>query len=103
MKICVHTSLSQRKEECPRVFYVGGHRLIVAGILDRWAEAPYRYFEVCVEDGRRFLLRQDEATHDWELAAVYGARFGAPKKPVAPRPAVAAAPAPRKRWWPVLR
>ena len=41
-------------------------------ILDRWAEPPYRYFEVRVDDGRRFVLRHDPATGHWELAAAYG-------------------------------
>ena len=71
MNICVHTSLGRRGEAEPHVFFVGGHRLIVAGIRERWVEHPHRYYEVTCDDGRGFLLRFDTDTATWELAGVY--------------------------------
>ena len=56
MNICVHTSSSRRGEVEPHVFFIGGHRLIVAGIRSRWVEHPCRYYEVTCDDGRGFPL-----------------------------------------------
>ncbi len=67
MKICVHTSGGLE----PHVFYVGGHRLRVTVLVGHWSDTTHRHFEVRVEDGRRFVLRQDIAARDWELAGVY--------------------------------
>lgn len=70
MNICVHTSPSRRDEAEPHVFFLGGHRLIVAWIRERWVDHPHRYYEVTSDDGRRFLLRYDTARSTWELAGV---------------------------------
>jgi hypothetical protein len=75
MNICVHTSLGRRGEAEPHVFFVGGHRLIVAGIRERWVDHPHRYYEVTCDDGRGFLLRFDTSAATWELAGVYAPRF----------------------------
>lgn len=71
MNICVHTSPGRRDDAEPRVFFVGGHRLIVAGIRERWVEHPHRYYQVTCDDGRGFLLRHDTGRSTWELAGVY--------------------------------
>ena len=90
MKICVHSNRGPRGEEAPCAFYLGGRRLPVSAVLERWADATHRFFEVSVDDGRRFVLRLDPETRLWELAAVFGA---APKKPAAkPKPVSTAAP-----------
>jgi len=99
MKICVITSGGQRGE--PHVFYVGRSRLLVAGLVGRWSDTTHRHFEVRVEDGRRFLLRQDIAARTWELAGVYAAVARAPKSQL---PSAAATPAVQpRRWWTVSR
>ena len=72
MKICVLSRLGRRGQYDPHVFHLGQRRLPVVAILEQWAEEPHRYFRVRVEDGRRFLLRHDRASGDWELAAAYG-------------------------------
>jgi hypothetical protein len=72
MIICVHTSHSRRGDDEPHVFYIGGHRLIVADILRRWSQHPHRYFELVAEDGRLFVLRQDSGSGLWELSGVIG-------------------------------
>ena len=71
MNICVHTSLSRRGEAEPHVFFVGGHRMIVAAIRSRWVEHPLYYYEVAGDDGRCFLLCYDGSRDCWELAGVY--------------------------------
>lgn len=92
MNICVHTSPGWRGEAEPHVFFVGGHRLIVAAVLQRWSEHPNRFFEVSCDDGRRFLLRYDIARRSWELAGVYARAVRQPSPPIQWR-----------RWWSALR
>jgi hypothetical protein len=72
MKICVLSRTGRGGQYDPQVFHLGQRRLAVVATLDQWAEPPYRYFSVRVEDGRRFVLRHDPATGEWELAAAYG-------------------------------
>ena len=75
MNICVRTSPGRRGESKPHVFFVGGHRLIVAAIRTSWVEHPHQYYEVTGDDGRGFLLRYDSARDAWELAGVYAPAF----------------------------
>jgi hypothetical protein len=72
MKICVLSRMGRRGECDPHVFHLGQRRLPVVAVLDQWTEASHRYFSVRVQDGRRFVLRHDPATGEWELAAAYG-------------------------------
>ena len=73
MKICVLSRIDRRGQPGPDALHLGQRRLRVVVVLARWAEPPYRYFEVRVEDGRRFVLRHDPPAKAWELAAVYAA------------------------------
>jgi hypothetical protein len=72
----------------PWAFYVGGRRLRIVDVLDRWTDTVHRYFEVCVEDGRRFVLRLEPVGRFWELVAV----FAASAKRPAPKPVTSAEP-----------
>jgi hypothetical protein len=88
MKICVTCNRGPRGEETPWAFYVGGRRLHVVEVLDRWTDAVDRYFEVSVDDGRRFVLRLHATHRAWELVAVFAARrrpAGKPASPATPR------------------
>ena len=96
MKICVHSNRTPRGDEKPCAFYLGGRRLPVTTVLERWADSTHQYFEVAVDDGRRFVLRLDPAIRSWELAAV----FGVAQRKVAPKPVTPATP--RKFFFPVL-
>jgi hypothetical protein len=73
MKICVTSNRGPRGDEHPWAFYVGGRRLHVVEVRDRWTDRVHRYFEVCVDDGRRFVLRLEPAARVWELVAVFAA------------------------------
>lgn len=98
MRICVHSNRGPRGDESPYAFYLGGRRLPVVTVLERWSDATHRYFEVCVDDGRRFVLRLDPDTRAWELAAV----FAAAKKPAAKTAAKSVTPsAPRRFFLPL--
>ena len=101
MRLCVHSNRGPRGEESPYAFYLGGRRLGVVTVLERWFDATHRYFEVAVDDGRRFVLRLDPDLRAWELAAV----FAAAKKPAKPatRPAAkqVTPAAPRKFFLPL--
>jgi hypothetical protein len=88
MKICVTSNRGPKGEEHPWSFYVGGRRLHIVEVLDRWTDTLHRYFEVCVDDGRRFVLRFEPAGRVWELVAVFAA---APRRP-APKTAIPAEP-----------
>jgi hypothetical protein len=70
MKICVGSGRGFRGNEEPGVFYLGGRRLPVHAIVERWSDALHAYFKVQVEDGRRFVIRYEPATRCWELVSV---------------------------------
>ena len=71
MKICVYGCPGRGGQSEPHVFYLGGRRLPVIAILNRWQDTGHRYFEVKAEDGRCFLLRHSASSDHWELAGVY--------------------------------
>ena len=96
MKICVHSNRGPRGEETPCAFYLGGRRLPVLAVIERWQDATHQYYEVMVDDGRRFVLRFEPGLRSWELAAVFAAQI---RKP-APKPKPAVSSAPRKFFFP---
>ena len=72
MKICVYGPGTDGKQQ-PRVFYLGARRLPVAAICGTWLDAGHRFYEVSVDDGRRFVLRHEPQSGQWELVGVYRA------------------------------
>lgn len=72
LKIAVECYAGHRGEEEPRAFTLGETRFVVQAIEDRWLHPEHRYFKVLVHDGRRFVLRHDETSGVWELAALVG-------------------------------
>jgi len=81
-----------RGDETPCAFYLGGRRLPVTSVLQRWQDATHQYFEISVDDGRRFVLSYEPGVRCWELAAVFAAEMRKPK----PKPAAQPGPGPRK-------
>ena len=71
MKICVLSRKGRDGQFDPQVFHLGSRRLPVVAVVDQWVEGQYRYVKVRVDDGRRFVLRQDSVTGAWEFAAAY--------------------------------
>lgn len=72
MKIRVECYAGHRGDQEPRAFLLGERRLEVRELLDGWLDPAYRYFKVRVDDGQVFILRHDEGTGEWELAALVG-------------------------------
>jgi len=87
MRICVITTPGIKGEHLPKYFHLGGRRVYVAAILERWSDPRHRYFQVRDTDGRRFVLRHDGDADWWELSAVYGPprRAGVDARPPAQR------------------
>jgi hypothetical protein len=69
MAIRVECYAGYRGEQEPLAFWLGEHRLAVRGIVDRWFAPTQRWFKVDADDGHVYVLRHDETTGDWELAA----------------------------------
>src|SRR6184192_4248212 len=69
MAIRVECYAGYRGEQEPLAFWLGGRRLVVRGIVDRWFAPRQRWFKVDADDGQMYVLRHNEASGDWELAA----------------------------------
>lgn len=51
----------------PRAFFLAGHRLKIARVLDRWPGNDHLYLKVQDPQGDLFLLRWDDATGRWSV------------------------------------
>ncbi len=69
MAIRVECYAGYRAEQEPLAFWLGERRLGVNSIVDRWFSPTQRWFKVDAEDGHTYVLRHDERSHDWEIAA----------------------------------
>ena len=72
MKLHVECHAGHRGEQEPRAFTMTERRFAVVAIEDRWLHPEHRYFKVLADDGRRFVLRHDHLSDEWELAALVG-------------------------------
>ena len=72
MTIRVECYAGYRGYQEPLAFWLGGRRFAVRSVVDRWFAPMQRWFKVDADDGRMYVLRHDEATGDWELAALVG-------------------------------
>jgi hypothetical protein len=77
MPIRVECYAGYRAEQEPRAFWCGERRLEVRAIVDRWAAPAQRWFKVDADDGNVYILRHDEASGDWEIAAFTASRQSA--------------------------
>lgn len=55
----------------PRLVWFGERAVPVRAVVDRWWGARHRWWKVDTDEGQ-YILRLDEATREWELAAVVG-------------------------------
>jgi len=69
MAIRVECYAGYRGEQEPRAFRLGERRLEVGEIVDRWLEPDRRWFKCRASDGNAYILRHDETTGEWDLAA----------------------------------
>ena len=62
-----------RAEQEPRWFAVGGRRIDVSEIEDRWLSPEHRYFKVHGTEDGLYLLRHDTHSDHWQLQVL---RYG---------------------------
>lgn len=56
-----------RGEETPRRFRLGGRRVEVQKVLDRWLAPEHRYFKVIGDDRATYILRHDVEHERWQV------------------------------------
>ena len=56
-----------RADEAPRALVIGGRRVSVVEVVDRWLAPTHRYFKVLGDDGDVYIVRHDEESDAWEL------------------------------------
>jgi hypothetical protein len=69
MAIRVECYAGYRGEQEPRAFHLGERRLEVREIVDRWVGPTQRWFRCLADDSSLYILRHDETSGEWELAA----------------------------------
>jgi hypothetical protein len=69
MAIRVECYAGYRGDQEPLAFWLGERRLVVRAVVDRWFAPAQRWFKIDTEDGNTYVLRHDEASGDWEVAA----------------------------------
>jgi hypothetical protein len=74
MPLCVSCYSGYRPNQEPLAFCLGDRRLEVKAILDRWYSPTQRWFRVDADDGHMFVLRHDEQSDEWEIAAFTASR-----------------------------
>jgi hypothetical protein len=56
-----------KAEETPRAFLLGGRRIEVEEILDRWRGEDHEYVKLAGSDGSHYILRYDCGRDEWEI------------------------------------
>ncbi|AEG94063.1 hypothetical protein [Ramlibacter tataouinensis] len=69
MDIRVEYQASASGEPEPGIVWFGNRRVEVRSIVDRWYGSHHRWWKIETDDGL-YVLRRDEASGDWTLAAV---------------------------------
>lgn len=79
MAIHVSCYAGYRSSQEPVAFWLGDRKLEVRAILDRWYSPTQTWFKVDADDGDTYILRHDEHSDEWDIAA-----FTARRQQVAP-------------------
>jgi len=69
MALRVECYAGYRGEQEPLAFWLGKERIGVRGVVDRWFAPSRRWFRVDAEDGNMYVLRHDETSGEWDIAA----------------------------------
>jgi len=77
MPLRVSCYSGHRSSQEPTAFWLGERRLDVRAIVDRWYAPTRRWFKVEADDGHTYVLRHDEQTDEWEIAAFTASRQSA--------------------------
>ena len=54
----------------PLAVWFGARRVGVRAIVDRWFAPSRRWFRIDADDEQLYVLRHDQATGEWDLAAL---------------------------------
>ncbi len=60
-----------KADEKPVSFVLDGKKLMVEKIIDQWRSPEFAYFKVLADDGKGYLLRNDERNDEWALEKVF--------------------------------
>jgi hypothetical protein len=69
MAIRVECYAGYRGEQEPSAFWLGERRVAVVAVVDRWFAPTRRWFRVDADDGDMYVLRHDETSGEWDIAA----------------------------------
>lgn len=67
MILQVECQAGNNGEPEPVAFLLGGRRLRVLHVIDRWLSEECSYFKVRTDDESTFILRHLHALQEWEL------------------------------------
>lgn len=67
----VDTAPAENGEQEPQVLWFGARRVDVLAVVDRWYGPRRRWWKVRTAEGQ-YVLRRDEDSGNWELAAIVG-------------------------------
>jgi hypothetical protein len=67
MRIKVECYSGYRGEETPRRIWLGGRKIEIEKIQDRWLSPEHRYFKVLGDDNAVYILRHDSQSYNWDL------------------------------------
>ena len=70
MGLRVECAPGLRGEPEPLTVWFGARRVGVRAIVDRWFAPGRRWFRVDCDDGQLYVLRHDESTGEWDVAAL---------------------------------
>lgn len=65
--LAVETYSGYKADEQPVALHLGGRRIAIQEILDRWYGEDHSYFKLTGEDGMIYIIRQDRSSDIWEL------------------------------------
>ena len=70
MALRVETHAGPAGEPEPSVVWFGARRVGVREVVDRWFAPSKRWFKVDADDEQLYVLRHDQTTGEWDLAAL---------------------------------
>ena len=60
-----------KADEKPISFILNGKKYMVEKIIDQWRSPEFEYFKVQADDGKAYLLRNDERNGEWALENIF--------------------------------
>jgi hypothetical protein len=67
ISVTVEAYSGYKADERPVAFRLGGRRIAIREILDRWYGEDHAYFKLTGEDGTVYIIRQNRSSEFWEL------------------------------------